>query len=119
MGPHIELTYGPDAFSEIRNFLEENHFRGFTLSVFDVLSDDTVEVECDFDEIVSAIAYISNVEHDFPNWIGVNLLSQSYVVGLAFGKGCIPTHAIFNYKTKTVRKIFNTESAEVIADEIN
>lgn len=83
----LKLTYGNEGFKEIGKFLKDNYSEEYTLSIYDEIGQAAIEVICDFDSMVDVIAYVSNVEHDFPNWIGKNELSDSYVVGMKFTRG--------------------------------
>ncbi len=89
-----KLTYGNKGFEEIRKFLKNNYHKEYTLSIYNDLEQATVEVICDYDSMVDVIAYVSNIEHDFPEWIGVNELSDSYVVGRNFTRGSIKTPSV-------------------------
>ena len=81
----VKLKYGNEAFEQIRKFLEENYNKEYTLSIYNNLEQATVEVICDFESMVEVIAYVSNVEHDFPEWIGVNETGQS---AISISKNC-------------------------------
>ena len=96
------LTYGNEGFKEIRKFLERNYHQDYTLSIYDTLGQDAVEVICDYDSMVDVIAYVSNAEHDFPEWIGVNDLSESYVVGMSFTRGNIKTSSVYEWREKSL-----------------
>jgi len=89
-----KLTYGPEGFKEIKKFLEENRDDEYTLSIYNEMDQSTVEVICRFEEMVDVVAFVSNVEHDFPDWIGKNELSDSYVVGMNFTRGNIHTPSV-------------------------
>lgn len=94
----IKLTYGNEGFKEIKDFLKNNYHEGYTLSIFNNLEQATVEIACDFDSMVEVITYVTNVEHDFPEWIGVNELSDSYVLGMNFTRGSIKTPSVCEWK---------------------
>ena len=94
----VKLTYGNEGFEEIRNFLNENYNKEYTLSIYNNLEQATIEVICDFESMVDVIAYVSSVEHDFPEWIGVNELSDSYVVGMNFTRGNLKTPSVCEWK---------------------
>ena len=101
----VKLTYGNEGFEEIRKFLKDNHNKEYTLSIYDNQEQATIEVICDFDSMVNVIAYVSNVEHDFPEWIAVNELSDSYVVGMNFTRGTLKTPSVYEWKdNKLVQK---------------
>lgn len=94
----VQLAYGNDGFKEISDFLKNNYHKDYTLSIFNSLEQATIEVICDFDSMVDVIMYVSNVEHDFPVWIGVNELSDSYVVGMDFTRGHLHTPSVCEWK---------------------
>lgn len=94
----VKLTYGNEGFEQIKKFLEKNYNKEYTLSIYNTLEQATIEVICDFDNMVDVIAYVSNVEHDFPEWIGVNELSDSYVVGMNFTRGDLKTPSVYEWK---------------------
>ena len=93
-----KLTYGNEGFVEISRFLKKNYNKEYTLSIYNELEQATVEVICDYDSMIDVIAYVSNIEHDFPAWIGVNELSNSYVVGMNFTRGLIKTPSVCEWK---------------------
>lgn len=86
-----KLTYGTEGYKEIEEFLNESAHKDYSLSIFDTLSNCTMEIICPFEEMLSAIVFISSTEHDFPEWIGANDLSESYVVGMKFTRGVFHT----------------------------
>lgn len=98
----MRLTYGNKGLDEIRDFLRQHCFKDYTLSIFDTIGQGTIEVICEINDIVDVIAYVSNVEHEFPAWIGVNELSDSYVVGMAFTRGHLNTPTIYKWKNNTL-----------------
>ena len=100
-----KLTYGNVGFNEIRDFLNKHYSKNYTLSIFDTIEQATIEVTCDFEDMVDVIAYVSNIEHDFPAWIGLNELSNSYVVGMAFTRGRLSTPSVCEWKNNTLSKI--------------
>lgn len=92
----VNLTYGNDGFKEIQKFLSENNKEGYTLSLYDLITQTTTEIECTFNEILPIIMQATNIEKDFPEWIGINELTKSFVVGLNFTRGRL--HTLSNYK---------------------
>lgn len=94
----VELTYGDECYKEIRKFLNDNYNKDYTLSIFDMLGQTLIEVIADFDSMIDVVAYVINTEHDFPAWIGVNELSDSYVVGMNFTRGNLETSAVYEWK---------------------
>lgn len=94
----LKLTYGNEGFKEISKFLQDNQDEEYTLSIFDIMEQKNIEVICSFDDMLDVIAYVSNVEHDFPAWIGKNELTDSYVVGLNFTRGTLKTPSICEWR---------------------
>lgn len=90
----IKLKYGEEGFNQIAKFLENNKHDGYTLSIYNGLEKATTEVVCNFDEMVDVIKFVSMIEHDYPEWIGTNKFSDSYVVGMNFTRGEIPTPSV-------------------------
>lgn len=94
----LQLTYGNEGFKEIQGFLKQNYRKDYTLSIYNNCEQAIVEVICDFEDMLDVIIYVTNVEHDFPAWIGVNELSSSYVVGMEFTRGYFHTPSICEWK---------------------
>ena len=90
----VKLKYGEEGFEQIEKFLKNNKHDGYTLSIYDGIEKATTEVVCKFDEMVDVIKFVSMIEHDFPEWIGTNKFSDSYVVGMNFTRGEIPTPSV-------------------------
>lgn len=82
---------GLDAgLSIVKKFLREHPHDGWTLSIFDTLNEENIEIECSVDEMPGIISYVYNVEHACPlTFIGENPVSRSYVVGMPFARGHI------------------------------
>ena len=94
----VQLTYGNESFKEIQDFLKQNYHEDYTLSIYNSCEQATVEVICAYEEMLDVIMYVTNVEHDFPAWIGVNELSDSYVVGIDFTRGHLHTPSVCEWK---------------------
>lgn len=90
----VKLKYGEEGFEQIEKFLKNNKHEGYTLSIYNGLEKATTEVVCKFDEMVDVIKFVSMIEHDYPEWIGTNKFSDSYVVGMNFTRGEIPTPSV-------------------------
>ncbi len=112
----VKLKYGEEGFNQISKFLENNKHDGYTLSIYNGLEKATTEVVCKFDEMVDVIKFVSMIEHDYPEWIGTNKFSDSYVVGMNFTRGEIPTPSVSvwskdklvvktDFKTKVVERL--------------
>lgn len=93
----IQLTYGTEGFKEIQNFLSNNKKEGYTLLLYDIMTQTTAEIECTVGEILPIIMQVTNMEKDFPEWIGINELTKSYEVGLNFSRGRLHTLSSYKY----------------------
>ena len=98
----MKLTYGSAGLREIRKFLDMYHYEDFSLSIYDIIAQSTIEVICNFNEMMDVIVYVSTIEHDFPAWISINELSQSYVVGISFCKGYLSTPSIKKWENNAL-----------------
>ena len=94
---NIPLTYGNEGFKEIKDFLNQNYNETYTLSIYDMLQQSTVEIECSINDMLPIIMKIVNIEKDFPDWIGVNEISESYVVGMNLTRGHIHAPGIYEF----------------------
>lgn len=94
---NIKLTYGNEGFKEIQDFLGKNHKEGYTLSIFDMITQTTAEIDCEFNQVLPIIMQVTNMEKDFPAWIGINDFTKSYVVGLNFSRGKLHTLSSYKY----------------------
>ncbi len=96
----LKLSNGQKSFDEINKYLLNNFKESYSLSLYDILSESTAEIECTKDNMLSAIMLASNTEHDFPEWIGINELTDSIVVGMNFTKGNLRTNCSYKYIDK-------------------
>lgn len=94
----VQLTYGNEGFKEIQDFLKQNYNKDYTLSIYNSCEQATVEVICAYEEMLDVIMYVTNVEHNFPAWIGVNELTDSYVVGIDFTREHLHTPSVCEWK---------------------
>ncbi|MGN1036515.1 MAG: hypothetical protein ACI4PX_01950 [Ruminococcus sp.] len=93
----------------VRKFIKENYHGNYTISFFDALSKRTLEITNPTSEIVDAIEEIvctvSNSEHTFVNFVGINSLSKSYVIGMEFTHGNFHLPCICKYEKGKLIKI--------------
>lgn len=94
----LHLTYGHESILEMSDFLENNKMSDYSLSIFDKNEQRTVEIDCDFEDIMKVIMIFINVEHAFPRWIGINPVSESYVVGMEFTRGRFHTPSYYKFQ---------------------
>ena len=81
---------GNDAgYSVMESFIKEHAHIGWTLSVFDVLTESTIEIDCsNLAEMPKVVSYIYNLEHAAPiTFIYENPATESYVVGMTCTRG--------------------------------
>ena len=108
MSVPVELPNGNASFSAIHIFFLLNFRKGYTLSLYDQMEQATVEVmnEPDTPEVFEEIIqYASIVEHDFPEWIGVNEISESFVVGFNFTRGVLETNSVYRWEDGQLVKV--------------
>lgn len=94
----IKLSNGTRAFKEIEKYFKDNMKDEYTLSIYDEMNESTAEIICSYDQMLSVIMLVTDMEHDFPDWIGMNELTDSYVVGMSFTKGNLHTPSVYEYK---------------------
>ncbi len=94
----IKLSNGTASFKEIEMYFNSNKKDNYTLSIYDEMSQSTIEIICSFDQMLSVIMLVTDMEHDFPDWIGMNELTDSYVVGMNFTRGNLHTPNVYEYK---------------------
>ena len=81
LGGIVELMY---------SFISENRYEDYTLSIFDTMTAKTIEIECPVSEMPKIVDYIYHCEKGTPlTFIGVNSLSNSYIVGMSISRGRI------------------------------
>ena len=95
---HIVLTYGNEGIQEIKEFIDAHHHKEYTLHIYNIPEQATIEIICDIDSIIDVLHYISNIEHTFPDWIRINELSDAYVIGMEFTRGHLHTPSICEWK---------------------
>jgi len=100
----LHLTHGDESLLEIQEFISQNKNPDYSLSIFNILEQSTAEIICSDSEIFDAIIHISSIEHTFPEWIGINHLSDSYIVGMEFARGTIITPSVYEYKNGILTK---------------
>lgn len=92
------LAVGSGAFDIVKKFIAENRYDGYTLSIFDIESARTVEIECDVDDMPSIVFDIYHLEKATPmTFIGVNPASDSYVVGMRLVRGRVKLSSRYTY----------------------
>ena len=82
------LSYSEKDFKFVEKFINENYHEAYTLSFYDKLTRNTLEITNHIEEIkdkiTEIVSEISAQEHTFVYFIGVNSFSDSYVIGVDF-----------------------------------
>lgn len=85
----ISLALG-GVSSLVEAFIKENNKNNYSLSIYDNLSGKTIEISCNINEMPKIVEYIYQQEKGTPlTFIGLNSLSESYVVGMSISMGRI------------------------------
>lgn len=72
----------------VEKFIETNKYEDYSLSIYDKLTTKTIEIEANIKEFPEIVSNIYAIEHATPLYfIGVNSLTNSYVVGMNLTKG--------------------------------
>lgn len=86
----VDLAITDGGISITEEFIDKNKHEDYTLSVYDEMTQKTIEVEANINEMPIIISDIYRIEHATPmTFIGVNKLTKSYVVGMTLAKGHI------------------------------
>lgn len=76
--------------SLMEKFIRQYKNEGYTLSIYDDITKNTIEIDASIIEIPEIVSNIYRAEHATPmNFIGINSLTDSYVVGMTLTKGHI------------------------------
>ena len=74
----------------VQKFIENHKHSDFSLSIFDSMTRQTIEIDCSTDEMPAIVEDIYHLEKGTPlTFIGVNSMSDSYVVGMTISRGRI------------------------------
>lgn len=84
-----DLTERDSDLRMVKEFLDTYSNDNFTLSIFDGLTSDTVEITCEPEDRMTVIKIVSDLEHSFIDFIATNSLTNSYVVGMKFTRGTL------------------------------
>lgn len=85
----ISLSLG-GVSSLVESFINQYSRPGFSLSIFDTNTSKTIEIACNIGEIPRIVEYIYSIEKGTPlTFIGMNSMTESYVVGMSMSMGRI------------------------------
>lgn len=83
-----DLSGMDGGLSMMKDFIEKNPHADWSLSIFDSLTQSTIEINCSMSEMPEIVSYIWNLEHASPmNFIGENYMTESYIVGMPCTRG--------------------------------
>lgn len=86
----IDLAITDGGSSIVKDFIDENKYDDYTLSIYDEITKNTIEIDAKINEMPIIVSMVYKVEHATPmTFIGVNKLTKSYVVGMNLTKGHI------------------------------
>ncbi len=113
----IELTYGNQGFKEIAKFLQQNRFESYDLIMYDILSQSTMIIQCEVEEILAAVEHVCSAEHDYPAWIRIDEQKQHYVVGMRFNRGQYPTPSVWIWEDHSLHEALTQEQMKDIMEK--
>ncbi len=74
----------------VQKFIEKHKHTDYSLSIFDSQTNQTIEIDCGIDEMSIIVDYVYHLEKGTPlTFIGLNSMSDSYVVGMTISQGRI------------------------------
>lgn len=86
----IDLAITDSGNYLMSKFISKNRYQDYSLSIFDILTEKTIEIDCEIDKMPRIVSYIYNLEDAVPlSFIGINSSSKSYVVGMSLANGLI------------------------------
>ena len=96
----VDDLAGTDAgYSLVDKFIKEHRHDGWSLSIFDMITEKTIEINCDLLEMPGVVAHIYNLEHAYPMvFIGENPITESYVIGMHCTRGRIHIPSLWEVK---------------------
>ena len=76
----IDLAITDGGSSIVKDFIDENRYDDYTLSIYDEITKNTIEIDAKINEMPIIVSMVYKVEHATPmTFIGVNKLTKSYV----------------------------------------
>lgn len=86
--------------SLVEKFIQEHSHENYSLSIYDELTKIPVEINCTINDMPIIVREIYNTEKGTPmTFIGINSLSESYVVGMSLCRGrIVEAGCCYSYK---------------------
>lgn len=101
----IDLAIMDCGKSITEQFIEQHKHDEYTLSIYDESTGNTIEIDANISDMPTIISNIYRMEHATPlSFIGINSLSDSYVVGMTLTKGHID-FGCYKYIDEKLNKI--------------
>lgn len=102
-----ENLAGSDAGrSLLDKFISEHPHNGWTLLIYNTLSETTAEINCPVEEIPQITAFVYNLEHASPmTFIGENPVSKSYIVGMCCTRGRLDFPGLYHAEDGKLRPL--------------
>lgn len=83
-------------YTAVRSFIDGHRHEGWTLSIYDAVTNSTAEIDCGLPEMPEIVAHVYNLEHATPMlFVGENPVSESYVVGMTCTRGRIAIPGLY------------------------
>lgn len=87
----------------LEEFIRKNNHPDYTLSIYDNMTENIIEIDCHKSEMPQIVDYIYHLEKGSPlTFIGVNSSSDSYIVGMSISRGRVD---FGNYRTENGKLI--------------
>lgn len=94
--------------SLVENFINRYQHDDYTLSIYDNLTSQTIDIDCSNKDIPQIVEYLYHLEKATPlTFIAINSLCNSYVVGMSICQGTIEFSA-YTFKSGKLTKINST-----------
>ena len=91
--------------SLVEEFIDQYNYPDYSLSVYDNVTGKTIEIDCDINNIPEIVDYIYHLVKGTPlTFIGLNSLTESYVVGMSFCEKNI-NFGIYKYENKKLNAL--------------
>ncbi len=103
-GDVIWIPKDDNGISLINEFIVKNYYKNYSLSLYDSITSKTMEISADISDFVDVVTFVMNVEHSIINFMGVNSISSSYVIGLDFTRGRFE-FGIYEYRNKQLKRV--------------
>lgn len=95
--------------SLVHEFITTHWNPEYTLSFYDQRTGLSMEITNEVEElkndIIDVLGMVTNTEHSFIDWVGVNSLSDSYVIAMDFSRGRFKPGTLYKYQNKQLKSL--------------